>query len=416
MLEFFTDPVLRAPTFGTMLMCFSAGIIGCLVFLQKRSLVGEALSHATYPGVVISVVFAALFFPFSEDGAALSIIVGAFLSGLLGLSVIGQMEKKLKINSDAALCFVLAIFFGVGVLIASRLQITHALWFRQIQIYLFGQAATMVDAHIALYGVLALLVVTVIVLLFRFLEILYFDPEFAQAVGMRTSLVHAVIHLLLVLAIVVGMRSVGVVLMSGMLIAPAAAARQWSKKLTSFFILSALFGMVSGFLGNAFSIWIPKWAGQPRLPLATGPMIILAATALCLFSLLFSPQKGYVTRKLRITGFRIRCREENILKALYKGESFSGGGFLLWQMGLKGWIKDGQLTEAGKNEAEKLVRLHRLWEVYLVHMGQGIERVHRSAEAMEHILTPEVEKQLLYLLDHPEMDPHAQPIPKKGGP
>ena len=182
MLEFFTDPVLRAPTFGSMLMCLSAGIIGCLVFLQKRSLVGEALSHATYPGVVVSVVFAALFFPFSEDGASLSILLGAFLSGMIGLLAISQMEKRLKVSSDAALCFVLAIFFGVGVLIASRLQVTHALWFRQIQIFLFGQAATMVDAHIFLYGAIAIVVILAIILLFRFLEILYFDPGFAKAV------------------------------------------------------------------------------------------------------------------------------------------------------------------------------------------------------------------------------------------
>lgn len=399
MLEFFTDPVLRAPTIGTMLMCLSAGIIGCLAFLQKRSLVGEALSHATYPGVVLSVAFAAIFLPFSEDGAALSILFGAFLSGILGLAVIGHMEKRLKISSDAALCFVLAIFFGVGVLIASRLQITHALWFRQIQIFLFGQAATMVDAHIILYAILALFVVLTIVLLFRYLEMLYFDPVFADSVGMRTTLINGVIYFLLVLAIVVGMRSVGVVLMSGMLIAPAAAARQWSKKLSSFFIISALIGMVSGFLGNAFSVLIPKWVGQPRLPLATGPMIILVATALCLFSLLFAPQRGYFTRKLRITCFRLRCREENILKALYEGETYRAHPLLLWQMGLKGLIEDGKLTEKGKGEAEKLVRLHRLWELYLIYMGQGVERVHASAEAMEHILTPEIEKQLLYLLE-----------------
>lgn len=399
MLEFFTDPVLRAPTIGTMLMCLSAGIIGCLAFLQKRSLVGEALSHATYPGVVLSVAFAAIFLPFSEDGAALSILLGAFLSGILGLVVIGHMEKRLKISSDAALCFVLAIFFGVGVLIASRLQITHALWFRQIQIFLFGQAATMVDAHIILYAILALFVVLTIVLLFRYLEMLYFDPVFADSVGMRTTLINGVIYFLLVLAIVVGMRSVGVVLMSGMLIAPAAAARQWSKKLSSFFIISALIGMVSGFLGNALSVLIPKWAGQPRLPLATGPMIILVATALCLFSLLFAPQRGYFTRKLRITRFRLRCKEENILKALHEGESYRAHPLLLWRMQLKGWIEDGKLTEKGQAEAEKLVRLHRLWELYLIYMGQGAERVHASAEAMEHILTPEIEKQLLYLLE-----------------
>jgi manganese/zinc/iron transport system permease protein len=373
-----------------------------LAFLQKRSLVGEALSHATYPGVVLSVVFAAIFLPFSEDGAALSILLGAFLSGILGLAVIGHMEKRLKISSDAALCFVLAIFFGIGVLIASRLQVTHALWFRQIQIYLFGQAATMVDSHIYLYAALALLVSATICFLFRYLEILYFDPGYAGSVGMKTALVNGVIYFLLVLAIVIGMRSVGVVLMSGMLIAPPVAARQWTKKLASFFLVSALFGVVAGFVGNVLSVKIPLWTDQPKLPLPTGPMIILSATGIALFSLLFSPSKGYVTRKLRILGFRIRCREENILKALYEGEKYTASSWQLRQMQWKGWLEDGKLTQKGREEAEKLVRLHRLWEVYLIYMGQGAERVHQSAEAMEHILTPEIEKELNDLLQKEE--------------
>ena len=398
-----------------MLMCFSAGIIGCLAFLQKRSLVGEALSHATYPGVVISVVFAALFFPFSEDGAAFTILVGALLSGLLGQLAINQLEKRFKISSDSALCMVLSIFFGVGVLVASRLQVTHALWFRQSQVFLFGQAATMVDSHIYFYGAFALAVVFTISMLFRYVEILYFDPDFAKAVGMKTSFIHGVIHILLVIAIVVGMRSVGVVLMSGMLIAPAIAARSWTTKFSSFLICAALMGMVSGFIGNALSIWIPRWAGQPNLPLATGPMIILSATAICFFSLLFAPQKGYVTKLLRITRFRGRCKEENMLKALYKGDKYSANGSTIWQLKMKGLVENGELTQKGKDEAEKLIRLHRLWEVYLVYMGQGIERVHASAEEMEHILTPEIEKQLLYLLDHPEFDPHSKPIPKREG-
>lgn len=402
MIEFFTDPVLRAPTIGTMLMCFSAGIIGCLAFLQKRSLVGEALSHATYPGVVLSVVFAALFLPFSEDGAALSILIGAFISGILGLAVIGHMEKKLKISSDAALCFVLAIFFGIGVLIASRLQVTHALWFRQIQIFLFGQAATMVDAHIYLYAALALVVSATIFFLFRYLEILYFDPGFAGSVGLKTALVNGVVYFLLVLAIVIGMRSVGVVLMSGMLIAPPVAARAWTKKLASFFLVSAFFGVLAGFLGNVLSVKIPLWANQPKLPLPTGPMIILSAAAIALLSLLFSPSKGYVTRKLRILRFRIRCREENILKALYEGDKYTASRLQLRRMYWKGWLEDGKLTQKGRAEAEKLVRLHRLWEVYLIYMGQGAERVHHSAEAMEHILTPEVEKELNDLLKKEE--------------
>ena len=415
MLKFFTDPILRAPTLGCMLMCFSAGLIGCLVFLQKRSLVGESLSHAAYPGVVIAIFFSAVLFPFSEGRAALSIMLGAFISGLFGLIAINQLQKRLKISSDAALCFVLSLFFGIGVLIASRLQVTHALWFRQIQVYLFGQAATMVDAYVILYAGFTIAVLTAVILLFRFLEILNFDPDFAKSVGMPTRLIDGILSLLLVLAIVVGMRSVGVVLMSAMLIAPAVAARQWTKNLGSFLALSGLIGALSGFLGNAFSLWIPKWSGQPHLSLPTGPMIVLTAAAIALFSLLFAPSQGFITRMLRITRFQIRCAQENLLKSLYKGHSPHLNRWLHFRMQMKGWTRNRQLTALGKKEAENLIRLHRLWEVYLVHMGQGQDRVHHNAEEMEHILTPEIERELQSLLNHPKTDPHAQPIPK-GGP
>lgn len=411
MLSFFIDPVLRGPTIGSMLMGFSAGLVGCLVFLQKRSLVGEALSHAAYPGVVLSVALAAFLYPFSEKAVALSVLIGAFVSGLLGLLVIDKLEKKLRISSDAALCFVLSLFFGVGVLIVSRLQITQVLWFQQIQVYLFGQAATMIDAHILLYGLLALATLVTIILLFRYLEILNFDPDFAKTLGMRSYLIDGVMHVLLVLAIVVGMRSVGVVLMSAMLIAPAAAARQWTRSLKSFFALASLFGMGAGLLGNITTEFLPKWVGEPYLALPTGPMIVLCATAICLISLLFAPQKGLFTRMLRISLFSFRCRQENLLKALYKGQEAKGSPSLFWRMQRKGWIEDSQLTEKGRVEAEKLIRLHRLWEVYLVHLGQGVERVHRSAEEMEHILTPEIEDELQDLLNHPKRDPHQQPIP-----
>lgn len=409
-LELLTDPILRAPLLGSMLMCFSTGLIGSLVFLQKRSLVGEALSHASYPGVVLSVLFTSLFFPFSESIAAISVLLGAFLSALGGLFLIDRLEKKLKIAPDAALCFVLSVFFGIGVLIVSRIQFTHAIWFRKVQAYLFGQAATMVDGHIYLYGSLAFVVALCFFFLYRFLEILHFDRDFARSVGMKTARVHLILYFLLVLAIVVGMRSVGVVLVSAMLIAPAAAARQWTSRLSHFLILSSVMGTFSGFLGTYLSVSLG--AGQLALP--TGPMIVLTATSLCLFSLLFAPKKGVVFRYFRHLHFRLLCRQENLLKALYKGQQDRGTPLLFWLMTLKGWVRAHTLTEKGTLAAEKLIRLHRLWEVYLVHMGQRSDRVHHSAEEMEHILTPEIEQELLLRLGHPKQDPHAQPIPKGG--
>jgi len=391
-----------------MLMCFSAGIVGGLIFLQRRSLVGEALAHASYPGVVLSVFVASLLFPFSEAIVSVFVLVGAFATAFIGLFVIDRLEKKIQISSDAALCFVLSTFFGIGVLIASRIQTTHALWYRQIQSFLFGQAATMVDAHIYLYGGLALFVSLLFVVLYRRLELLHFDREFARTVGMNVKRIHGILHALFVLALVIGMRSVGVILLSAMLIAPAAAARQWTQRFDHFLILCGVIGMGSGFLGNVFSVKI----GGEGLVLPTGPMIVLTATSVCILSLLLAPKRGVFFRLIRLWRFQLRCKQENLLKALYKGRRVALNPFFHFSMQAKGWIKGGELTTEGIREAENLIRLHRLWEVYLVHMGQPSDRVHRSAEEMEHILTPEIEAELNALLGSPKEDPHAQPIPR----
>ena len=417
-------------------MCLSSALVGVVVFLRRRSLLGEALSHAAYPGVVLSVLFMALFFPLSSDFLALAIRIGAFLSAILGLYVIEKMERAFKVKNDAALCFVLSVFFGVGVLIASRIQFTHALWYKTVQIFLYGQAATMTDIHILLYAVLAFFLSMVMIFLYRPIQMTIFDRDFSKTAGVPIRSVDTLLFFLLVLAIVIGIRSVGVVLMAGMLIAPAVAARQWSDRLGAVLLYAAFFGALSGFLGNYLSIEVPAWGIQQgwnwNFSLPTGPMILLSASALCLFSLLFSPRNGLMSRLVRILRFRNQCMGDNLLKYLWRQGEGVGSSFseirkwqplpffqmhlLLWNLKHQGWIdqknsKQISLTKEGCLRARRIVRLHRLWEVYLVFLGQGAEKVHHSAEEMEHIITPELEKELTELLGNPKKDPHAQPIP-----
>lgn len=436
--DYFTDPVLRAPTIGSMLMCLASSLVGVVAFLRKRSLLGEALSHASYPGVVLSVLFAAMFLPNSEEGMAISILVGAFISSLIGLLVIDRLERKLRVTGDAALCLVLSVFFGVGILIASRIQVTHALWYKQIQVFLYGQAATMTDIHIIVYGVLAAVIILFLFFLYHPIEVINFDRDFAKSIGTRVRFVDNCLFLLLSLAIVIGIRSVGVVLMSGMLIAPAVAARQWTHRLSLLFILAGIFGLFSGFLGNYFSISLPLWVTGSawKFSLPTGPMILITASLICFFSLFFAPKRGLASKFLRLARFKDRCLRENLLKTFWKkGEaaelsfrevvllqnlSWYAAAFLLWRLLAGGWIETGRkgyrLTSDGRQRAARIIRLHRLWEVYLVdYLGQGVEKVHKNAEEMEHLITPELEKQLTELLKHPKQDPHQQPIPPREG-
>ncbi len=436
-LSYFTDPIFQAPMIGSILMCLSSALIGVLVFLKKRSLLGETLSHAAYPGVVLSVLGLSFLFPGRQDLLPIAVLIGAFLTALLGLWLVDRMEGKWRVKNDAALCFVLSLFFGVGVLCASRVQFSHPLWYKTVQIFLYGQAATMTTIHIFLYAALALFVIVALFLLQTQIAMAIFDKDFSKSVGVRTHGVDTLLFFLLVLSIVIGIRSVGVVLMAGMLIAPAVAARQWTHRLSWVLILAGGIGALSGFFGNYLSIEIPLWATRlgwsESFILPTGPLILLSAASFALFSLLFAPQNGLLTRCVRVMRFRRQCLQENMMKLLWREGDERGVNFkklyerqlcsktslwfLLRKLKRQGWIERIQgrilLTRDGSLRAARIVRLHRLWEAYLVFLGQGAEKVHHSAEEMEHIISPELEKMLSEQLGDPKRDPHAQPIPSK---
>jgi len=439
--SFFVDPVLRAPTVGCMLMCLGASLVGVIVFLRRQSLIGEVLSHAAYPGVILGTLFAGIFFvqTFEELKLALFALTGAFITSLLGLWLIHFMEEYCKVPSDAALCFVLSTFFGIGLTIASEVQFSFTSLYKQVLTYLYGQAATMTDIHIAIYGILALGISLLIILLYKEIQVITFDKQYAKSLGINIKTINILIFMLVTLSVIIGIRSVGVVLMSAMLIAPAAAARQFTHRLPVMFLLAGLFGLGSGFFGIYFSViltdYFSTYFPSARLILPTGPMIVLVASFICIGSLLFAPERGLVIRFMRIAAFRYRCIGENVLKAIwrvgpdtslhlnqlanYQACSKKYLCFILWRLCNRGWIQRDDagkylLTCDGRYKAARIVRLHRLWEVYLVdYLGIGAERVHKNAEEMEHILTPELERELTFLLNDPKEDPHHQPIPPR---
>jgi manganese/zinc/iron transport system permease protein len=407
-IDFFTDPILRPSTVGSMLMCFASALVGVVVFLRKRSLIGETLSHASFPGVVLGVFLCALL-PRSDELIPLFILSGAFLFAFLGLKTLNLLENRLRVRADSALCFVLASFFGLGILIASRLQQSYPMWYKQALNFLYGQAATMTTLHVMVYGSFCVVILGFVLYFYRYLEAVNFDPAFSETLGIRSKRLDEMTFFLIVLAIVVGIRSVGVVLMAGMLIGPAVAARPLTDRLSHHFVLAGLLGISSGFLGNYLSVVIPK--GAYSLP--TGPMILIVSSVFCFISLLLAPRSGLLSRFLRMRRFRFQCAVENALKSLWKGEKAVFSPTIRWQLQRKKWIDEqGTLTPLGKAAAEKIIRLHRLWEVYLVdYMGQKVEKVHRTAEELEHLMSPDLERQLTELLQNPRHDPHHQPIP-----
>lgn len=426
--EFFVDPVLRGPMVGSILASLSASVIGVLIFLRKQALISESLSHAAYPGLVLALVLASLF----SQEVGLFALPAAFVCALMGLLVMRLLEKKVKTSADFSLSFVLISFFSFGVLLASYIQGTGKL-FQNMQVYLFGQAATMTDRHIGIYGALLFCTLVIVIAFYKEIYVISFDSEYAKSIGVSTRLVECLLFFLVTLSIVLGIRSVGLVMMSAMLIAPAVAARQFTSHFPLLLLLASLFGMISAGAGVYFSTVLSKTHSFP-----TGPMIVLSGGGIALFSLLFAYEKGIALRYCRFLRFRFSQMEENILKTLWKWGhekekeatltglcSFHAGSrlflrLLLFKLERQGFLMKENgcyaLTCLGEKRGRRIVRLHRLWEAYLVEsLGFPEKRVHRSAEEMEHILTPDLERRLTELLQDPKQDPHAQPIPKREG-
>jgi manganese/zinc/iron transport system permease protein len=433
MIEFFTDPVLRAPTWGTFLMCIASSLIGVILFLKKKVLLSESLSHATYPGVVIGISFLGTFFPENDGFSLIAVLFGAFGTSFLALKMINFLQGSQKVSPDSALCFVLALFFGMGIVGTSFMQRLLPSWINQVQMLLFGQAATMTDIHILFYGILSLSVSLIFYLSFHSLLAISFDRDFSSTIGLRVNSFERALFWLLLVSLILGIRSVGLVLMSGMIIAPAIAARQFTNHLHKMLLIAAILGGMSGLTGNILSVvgtlYLSKNGAVMTLP--TGPMIVLVGTLTTFLSLLIAPKKGLVFRKLRIRSFRFKCLEENLLKGIWKKGPLSKGALydvlgisffslirVLKRLERQGWIRRSApfyfLTEDGKKKAAKIVRLHRLWELYLADtLKLCSEKVHKTAEEMEHIITPDIEDRLTELLSNPLEDPHHQPIPRR---
>lgn len=302
-LDYFIDPVLRGPTLGCMFTSFSISMMGVIVYLRKESLIGESLSHASYPGIILGLCIASMagYTSLHEFEIRILVILGAFTASLLGYGVIHFLTDKLKIKPDSALCLVLSCFFGWGIALSGVLQSFHAPLFKEVQTYLFGQAAVISDEDAWIYAFFSLINVLFIVFFSKEIQLQTFDKNYAKTLGMPFRGLDSCLFILIAINIVLGMRSVGVVLISALLIAPAVAARQYVKRLSSMFVLAGILGMASGMLGVMLSVEFSNYfSSSMHFALPTGPMIVLVTSLMALISLLFAPERGYLSKIFRI--------------------------------------------------------------------------------------------------------------------
>lgn len=292
------DYTLRTVALGSAILGIVSGALGAFAVLRKQSLLGDAISHAALPGIVIA-------FLLTRSREPVVLMLGALIAGWLATLFMLNVIRTTRIKDDSALGLVLSVFFGFGLMLLTFTQKLPDATQAGLDKFLFGQAATLLQRDVVTMAIIGVLAIILLMIFWKEFKLITFDPEFAGSLGYPVRFLDVLLTTLLVVAIVIGLQTVGVVLMSAMIVAPAAAARQWTDKLKNMVILGGLFGALAGVSGTLIS------GSAERLP--TGPVIVLCISAIVLFSMLFATNRGLVWNWFRNLQNRRKLRAQAVL-------------------------------------------------------------------------------------------------------
>lgn len=409
----------RIVLIGTTLLGAVSGIVGSFMLLRRRALVGDVVSHAGLPGIGIAFLLLESFAP--HTGRSLpALLLGALVAGLSGMLCVTMIRRYTQIKEDAALAIVLSVFFGLGVSLFTVIQNIPSGNVAGLQGFIFGKAASLVASDVWLISLVAIGTLLVCMLLFKELTLLCFDDAYAASEGWPIFWLDLCLMGLVVVVTVIGMQSVGLLLVVALLIIPAAAARFWSDRILAMSIAAAMIGAASGFLGTLLSAMFPR--------LATGAVIVLTSTGLFGVSMLISPHRGVLRRQLGRWSLQLRVRRQHLLRACYEilepaliaapvnerqtlrvtwEQLHTARGWSLRELRLsiRQALRNGDLqqvashtyrmTKKGLAAAERITRNHRMWEIYLIRSADvAPARVDRYADLIEHELEPTVLRDL----------------------
>lgn len=284
LIELFTDYTLGNVALGSALLGVVSGALGCFAVLRRQGLLGDALAHAALPGICVA-------FLLTGSKAPLVLLIGAALAGWLATTLLLTAVRETRLSTDSVLAIVLSTFFGFGIVLLTFISKSENAHQAGLDKFLFGQAATLVAEDVQTMGLLGAAALLILAALYKEFKLLAFDAEFAASLGFPARGLSVLLTSLIVIAVVIGLQTVGVVLMAAMLVGPAVAARQWTNRLGVMVILAAVFGAASGLSGALISV------SDAHIP--TGPVIILSLTVIVLASLFFAPARGLVWDTVR---------------------------------------------------------------------------------------------------------------------
>ena len=417
----FQDPSIAWVVLGITLLGIGSAYVGTFSFLDKKALLGDAISHAVLPGICLG-------FMLAGEKNPVYIVTGAFLSGALATFLSSWLKQNTKLSEDTIIATILSVFFGFGIVLLTALQKSGNPEIAGLNSFIFGNAIGISESDLLLYGGLSLLIILVLTLMLKEFRLMVFDPEYGKAIGFPMKAISFLFNVLMILAVVIGIQAIGVVLMAALLITPGAAARFWTDRLNPLLILAAFFSVLSGILGTYVSFVLPQ--------MPTGPWVVVFLSLFALISFLVSPKSGMLFRYVARRKYLRKTHRDHLMKALYKAQEEGKAGLSIEEIyqlypyqkseidqSINQLIKANfiaknqlfiRLTQTGTSDAMRIVRLHRLWELYLNEsMNIAPDHVHESAEQLEHLITPELEALLEKRLNYPALDPHQETIPRE---
>lgn len=407
-----------ATTFG-----IAAGFVGAFLLLRKRSLLGDTLGHATLPGVAIGFLVAhTLGF---DPRSFLPLALGATVSAVVGIAAMALIRKFSRIKEDASLAIVLSVFFGFGIALLTAIQQLPGGQASGLEHLIYGNAATMTSADTFFVSASSLGITVICIAFFKEFSLLCFDEDFARSSGWPATGLDLLLMALVVCATVTGIQTVGILLVVALLVIPPASARFWCDGMGTMAAVSALCGALSCLLGVFLSALFPNWP--------TGALIVLSAGAIFIAGLVLGTSRGLLMRTLRNRVAERKLRREHLLRAVFEcGESGTDTIPLRDLLAKRPWSRaevsseiarladrglltsslsgsSVQLTASGLSEARRLVRNHRLWELYLIHHAEiAPAHVDRDADRIEHVLDSRLVEELEDIL---QQRPHHRLVP-----
>jgi len=422
-----SDPSQLKLHLGTMaigIICNSAcAIVGCYLVLRRMSLLGDAISHSVLPGLVIA-------FMLTGKTYGVPMLLGAMAVGMLTSFLTQTLHSLGKVSEDASMGVVFTSLFALGVvLIEFNASGAHI----DANCVLFGlmeSAWLMTEpvlgwqvprALISLFPMLAVVVVFVIVF-WKELKIVSFDPQLAGAMGFRVAVVHYLLMAIVAGVTVSAFESVGSILVVAMLVVPAATASLLTERLWSMILWAVLLGAVSAVFG---------YLGAMSLNTNVAGMTAVVAGVQFGGAVMLAPRTGLVSKWLRQWSLAVRIVAEDVLGRLFRAEESARAqrvvvaeprrsGLLGWlaqlQLVRRGYVREAadgvQLTDAGRAAAGRIVRAHRLWESFLeANFDLPSDHLHEPAERMEHFIDEELQAEIDAELAGRTVDPHGKEIP-----